>query len=196
MLFPTDLPSFLDLISQHGDAAYSITFGYAASHSLLFTLFGGYAAHSGALSLGTLFVVCWIGSFMGDVVRFWIGRRFGTRWLGSFPRVKRAVQVAARLADSHYFWMILFHRYPHGIRGVAGFAYGMSELPWSAFLLLNFLSAGVWSGAVLSVGYAFGQVSEKLMNDVSSGLGLGMLVAVLGLSWFLSKKLERVVERS
>ena len=73
MLFPTDLPSFLDLISQHGDAAYSITFGYAASHSLLFTLFGGYAAHSGALSLGTLFVVCWIGSFMGDVVRFWIG---------------------------------------------------------------------------------------------------------------------------
>ncbi|MBT3358671.1 MAG: DedA family protein [Rhodospirillales bacterium] len=196
MLFPTDLPSFLDLISQHGDAAYSITFGYAASHSLLFTLFGGYAAHSGALSLGTLFVVCWIGSFMGDVVRFWIGRRFGTRWLGSFPRVKRAVQVAARLADSHYFWMILFHRYPHGIRGVAGFAYGMSELPWSAFLLLNFLSAGVWSGAVLSVGYAFGQVSEKLMDDVSSHLGFGMLVAFLGLSWFLSKKLERVVERS
>ncbi|MBT3260436.1 MAG: hypothetical protein HN366_28950, partial [Deltaproteobacteria bacterium] len=56
--------------------------------------------------------------------------------------------------------------------------------------------AGVWSGAVLSVGYAFGQVSEKLMDDVSSHLGFGMLVAFLGLSWFLSKKLERVVERS
>ncbi|MBL6929547.1 MAG: VTT domain-containing protein [Rhodospirillales bacterium] len=195
MLFPTDLASFLDLISQHGDAAYSVTFAYAASHSLLFTLFGGYAAHSGALSLGTLFIVCWIGSFTGDAIRFWIGRRFGTRWLGSFPRIKRAVLVAARLAESHYFWMILFHRYPHGIRGVAGFAYGMSELPWSAFLVLNFLSAGVWSGTILSVGYAFGQVSEKLMGDVSSQLGFGMLVAFLGLSWFLSKKLERAVEQ-
>jgi hypothetical protein len=28
------------------------------------------------------------------------------------------------------------------------------------------------------------------------GLGLAMLIAFLGLSWLLSKKLERVVERS
>ena len=196
ILFPTDLASFLVLIGQHGDAAYSLVFAYAASHSLLFTLFAGYAAHSGALSLGTLLVVCWFGSFVGDVIRFWIGRRFGTRWLRFSARLERAVQVAARLAESHYFWMILFHRYPHGLRGVAGFAYGMSELPWSAFLLLSFLSAGIWSSAILSVGYAFGQISEKLMGDVSSGLGFGMLVGFLGLSWFLSKKLERVVERS
>ena len=48
MLFPTDLTSFLDLIRQHGDAAYSLMFAYAASHSLLLALFAGYAAHSGA----------------------------------------------------------------------------------------------------------------------------------------------------
>ena len=59
MLFPTDLASFLDLIRQHGDAAYSIMFAYAASHSLLLALFAGYAAHSGALQLGTLILVCW-----------------------------------------------------------------------------------------------------------------------------------------
>lgn len=196
MLFPTDLASFLDLIAQHGSAAYSIMFGYAASHSLLFALFGGYAAHSGALSLVTLIIVCWIGSFTGDVIRFWIGRRFGTGWLKSFPRIQRSIQVAARLAGRHYLWMVLLHRYPHGIRGVAGFAYGMSDLSWSTFLALNYIAAGLWSGAVVSVGYAFGQVSEKLMSDVSSGLGVGMLVAFLGLSWFLSKKLESVAEQS
>jgi membrane protein DedA with SNARE-associated domain len=194
MLFPTDLTSFLDLIRQHGDAAYSLMFGYAASHSLLLALFAGYAAHSGALSFKTLIIVCWCGTFVGDVIRFWIGRRFGTRWLRSFPRVQRAVEIAARLADRHYFWMILFHRYPHGIRGVAGFAYGMSQLPWSTFLALNFVAAGLWAGALVSAGYAFGQVSEKLMSDASSGLGLVMLVMFLGLSWILSKKLERVVE--
>ncbi len=196
MLFPTDLASFLDLIGQHGEAAYSFMFAYATSHSLLFTLFGGYAAHSGALSFGTLLIVCWLGSFTGDVVRFWIGRRFGTGWLGSFPRLQRAIQVTARLAERHCLWMILLHRYPHGIRGVAGFAYGMSELPWSTFLALNFIAAGLWSSVIVSVGYAFGQVSEKLISDVSSGLGFGMLIAFLGLSWFLSKKLERTVERS
>ena len=33
------------------------------------------------------------------------------------------------------------------------------------------------------------------MNDASSGLGLGMLVIFLGLSWILSKKLEQTIER-
>jgi len=196
LLFPTDLASFLDLIRQHGDAAYSVMFAYAASHSLLFALFAGYAAHSGALQLGTLILVCWFGSFAGDAVRFWIGRRFGTRWLGSFPRLKSAVQTAARLADRHYVLMILFHRYPHGIRGVAGFAYGMSRLPWPTFLAINFIAAGAWSCAVVLAGYAFGQVSEKLMTDASSGIASLMLVVFLGFSWILSRKLERVVERS
>jgi len=167
LLFPTDLASFLDLIRQHGDAAYSLMFAYAASHSLLLALFAGYAAHAGALSFGTLIAVCWFGSFSGDVLRFWIGRRFGTRWLGPFPRLERAIGIATRLADRHYLWMILFHRYPHGIRSVAGFAYGMSQLPWSTFLALNFAAAGLWSCAVVSAGFAFGQVSEELMNDAS-----------------------------
>lgn len=195
-MFPTDLASFLEIIRQNGDAAYSLMFAYAASHSLLLALFAGYASHSGALGFGTLVLVCWFGSFTGDVIRFWIGRRYGSRWFRSFPKIERAIATAARLADRHYVWMILFHRYPHGIRGVAGFAYGMSRLPWSTFLALNFVAAGLWSGLVVSAGYAFGQVSEKAMNDASSGLGLVMLAAFLGLSWMLSRKLERAVERN
>jgi hypothetical protein len=35
-------------------------------------------------------------------------------------------------------------------------------------------------------------VSDTVMRDASSQLGLLTLVAFLGLSWFLSKRLERV----
>lgn len=195
MPFPADLTSFLDLIRQHGDVAYSFMFAYAATHSLLLALFAGYAAHSGALGLGTLIVICWFGSFAGDVVRFWIGRRYGASLLERFPRFERLVKTVTRLADRHYAWMILLHRFPNGIRGLAGFAYGMSRLPWPAFLALNFVAAGLWSGTVVSAGYAFGHFSEKSINDASSGLGAVMLIAFLGLSWFLSRKLEQIVER-
>lgn len=195
MAIPTDLASFLDLIRQHGDAAYAILFAYAASHSLLVALFAGYAASSGALSFGTLLAVFCIGSFAGDAVRFWIGRRFGVGWLASFPRLQRTVRIVTELANRHHFWMIQLHRYPHGIRSVAGFAYGMSPLSWPTFLVLNFVAAAVWAGASLSAGYAFGQVSEKAMSDASSGLGFAMLLAFLGLSWILSRKLERALER-
>ena len=196
MTFPTDLASFLELLRLHGDEAYSLIFAFAASHSMLFTLFAGYASSSGALDLGTLITVVWAGSFLGDVIRFWIGRRFGNQWLSRFPRLYRTSQIVVRLVDHYYVWLILFHRYAHGIRGVAGFAYGMSRLPWSTFLLFNFVAAGLWSGVVLSVGHAFGQVSEKLMSDAFSGFGVFMLIVFLVLSWILSRKLERVAERS
>src|SRR5436309_3366583 len=194
-MIPTDLASFLDLGRQHGDAAYGLMFAYAGIHSLILALFASYAAHSGALGLETLIVVCWLGSFTGDVIRFWIGRRFGTRWHGFLPRLQRAVERTARLADRHSVWMILFHRYPLGIRGIAGFAYGMSWLPWPTFLVLNFAAAGVWSCTVVSAGYAFGQVSDKLVGDVSLGLGVAMLATFVALFWFLGRRLDRLAGR-
>jgi len=196
VIFPTDLASFLELLRLHGDEAYGLIFAFASSHSLLLTLFAGYAASSDALDLGTLIAVVWAGSFTGDAFRFWIGRRFGNQWLSPFPRLHRTSQLVVRLVDRYYVWLILFHRYPHGIRGVAGFAYGMSRLSWPTFMAFNFVAAGLWAGVVLLAGHAFGQVSEKLMSDAFSGLGTVMLIVFLVLSWFLSKKLERVAEQS
>ena len=196
MIYPTDLASFLELLRLHGDEAYGLIFAFAGSHSLLLTLFAGYASSSGALDLGTLIAVVWAGSFLGDAVRFWIGRYFGNQWLSPFPKLHRTSQIVIQLVDRYYVWLILFHRYPHGIRGVAGFAYGMSRLPWPTFMAFNFVAAGLWSGAILSAGHAFGQISEKLMTDAFSGLGLIMLIVFLVLSWILSKKLERVAEQS
>ena len=196
MIFPTDLASFLELLRTHGDEAYGLIFAFAASHSLLLTLFAGYASSSGSLDLGTLVAVVWAGSFLGDTIRFGIGRFFGTKWLSPFPRLQRTSQIVVRLVDRYYVWLILFHRYPHGIRSVAGFAYGMSRLSWPTFLAFNFVAAGLWSGVILSAGHAFGQISEKLLNDAFSGIGVVMLIVFLALSWVLSKKLERVAEQS
>lgn len=195
MIFPTDLASFLELLRLYGNEAYGLIFAFAASHSLMLTLFAGYASSSGSLDLGTLVAVVWAGSFLGDMIRFGIGRFFGTQWLSPFPRLKRTSQIVVRLVDRYYVWLILFHRYPHGIRGVAGFAYGMSRLSWPTFLAFNFVAAGIWSGVVLSAGHAFGQISEKLLNDAFSGIGMFMLLVFLALSWVLSKKLERVAEQ-
>ena len=196
LIFPTDLASFLELLRLHGDEAYGLIFAFAASHSLLLTLFAGYASSSGSLDLGTLVAVVWAGSFLGDTIRFGIGRFFGTQWLSAFPRLQRTSQIVVRLVDRYYVWLILLHRYPHGIRGVAGFAFGMSRLSWPTFLVFNFVAAGIWSGVVLSAGHAFGQISEKLLNDAFSGIGMVMLIVFLALSWVLSKKLERIAEQS
>lgn len=191
-----DLASFLDFIRGHGDAVYGFLAVYSMANSLLLALFAGYAAQAGALGYEQALAACWAGTFAGDALRFWVGRRFGTHWLRRIPRLQRAVEAAARLAARHHVWMILIHRYPRIIRNVAGFAYGASALSWPRFLVLNFMAAGLWAGIAVSVGYGFGFVSEKTMTDALSMFGIAMLVAFLALTWFLTRRLERVMERN
>jgi len=194
-MFPTDLEHFFGLVRQYGEVAYSFMFGYAMLHTLLLAIFAGYAAQAGALQFWPLLAVCWIGTYMGDVVRFWIGRRFGTRWLRRWPRLEHGVKTAARLADRHHVWMMMMHRFPYGVRGIAGFAYGASSLSWPRFLAWNVVAAGLWAAATVGSGYAFGFVAEKTLSDAASGLGIAMLVVFLALAWVLSRRLGRVMEQ-
>ena len=194
MLFPTDLASFLDLIRQHGNAAYSFMFAYAASHSLLLALFAGYAAHSGALSFGTLIVVCWFGSFAGDVIRFWIGRRFGARWLERFhgsnapSRRSPAGEPSPCLDDPV---PSLPERHPRGRRVC---------LRDVATALVHFPGAQFCRGGPLVLRHRLGRLCLRPgLGEVDKrrffGPGFVMLLAFLGLSWMLSKKLDQIVER-
>lgn len=194
-MFPTDLASFLELIRQHGPLAYGLMFGFASANALLQTLFAGYVAGSGALDPVTLFTICWAGSFTGDTVRFGVGRWLGKGWLARYPRLDRLVTGIARLAERNHVWMIMMHRYPHGIRSAAAFAYGVSALSWRTFLPLNLISAGIWAAVVVAAGYAFSRVSEKVMTDSASGIGLAMLLAFLGLAWLMSRRLEQAMQR-
>jgi membrane protein DedA with SNARE-associated domain len=191
-----DLTQLLDAIREHGDIALGFVFARAAWNDLLLPLFAGYAAHLGALEWTTVIAVCWSASFLGDTMRFWIGRRWGASLIRRFPKFERGSATVLRLVDRHHLWMLLVHRYPPGLRALAGFAFGMSALSWLRFLPLNLLSSGLWAAIVVGVGYSFGHLSEQVLGQAASRFALGLLVAFLAAAWLLSKKLERVIERS
>ena len=189
-----DLAYLLDLIRQHGDLVYAVILGYAASHSLLVAVLAGYAAHHGALDVSKVILLCWAGSFAGDIIRFGIARKYGGRLLASFPRIARGAQGVARLIDRHWWWLPLVHRYPHGIRSLGAFAFGLSKMPWGHFAALNVVAAGLWAAMTVSIGYAFGQISEDVLGDTVSSLSAATLVLFLAVTWLLSKRLERAMQ--
>jgi membrane protein DedA with SNARE-associated domain len=193
---PTDLNQLLTIIREHGELAYSFVFIWAAGNSLILILLTGYAAHLGAFDWGKLVAVCWFGAFAGDAIRFWIGRRFGSKWLSSFPRIERALQLTSRLVEHHSRWFVFVYRFPNGIRSLAGFAFGISSMPTRVFLLLNFISAGLWSVVTVSLGYAFSQLTDKVLTDAASGVAMAALILFVAVFWLLGKRLDRVIEKS
>lgn len=189
-----DLAQLTELIRQNGETIYAFIFAYAASHALLVALFAGYAAQLGLLDPTKTIAFCWIGSFAGDVFRFWLARRYGEGLLTKFPRVARHTEAVKRMVHRHALWLPLVHRYPYGIRGLGAFAYGLSNMSWSSFLVLNFIGAGLWAAPTVAAGYAFGQVSDKVLGDAVTSLSVASLILFLAVSWILSRKLEQAMQ--
>jgi len=194
LLFPTDLTSFIELIRQNGDAAYSLMFAYATSHSMLLALFAGYAAHSGALSFGTVIMACWLGSFAGDQCYFWLGRQFGVRLLDRFPRWRHGVDAALHWLERYDTGFILSFRFIYGVRNFSSFALGLSAVKWERFLRLNFLAAGVWAATFVAVGFFLGHAFRAVLGDIARSFGLvmlGVFIAVWVGIWLLHRTQRR-----
>lgn len=194
-MLPTDLASFTAMLQQHRDIVYALMFGIASAHAMLYVLFAGYMANAGALDPVKLAVVCCAGSFAGDALRFGIARVLGISWLAGYPRIVAVLDKIGRLAERNQVWMVLTHRYPHGIRGAAAFAYGISRMTWSTFLTLNLVAAAIWAVAIVGAGYAFGRVSEQVLQQSASQVGAVMLLAFLVIAWVMSRRLDETIDR-
>jgi membrane protein DedA with SNARE-associated domain len=188
-----DLAQILDIIRDQGDAIYALLVSGSAWNSLLLPLFAGYAVRLDALAYMPTVAAVWAGGFLGDEVRFWLARKYGSGLFAQMPKLRAGIERAARVVDRHQWWLVFVYRYPHGIRGVAAFAFGLSNMPRLRFSALNFVSAGIWSNALVAAGYAFADVSDRALGETATQAALVLLAAFLGLAWILSKRLEKTV---
>ena len=137
------------LIIDNGAWFYAITFAWTFLEGETFVIFAGAASSQGMLNIYVLIAVAWIGSFCGDQMYFFIGRRFGKRLLKRFPKLQGGVMVALDMLHKYHVVFILTYRFIYGVRNFASFAMGMSELPWSRFVGLNFIAATGKHGAII-----------------------------------------------
>ncbi|NTU77005.1 MAG: DedA family protein [Alphaproteobacteria bacterium] len=198
----------LELIRQHGDWFYLLTFVWTALEGETFVIFAALAAQHGLLNIGALFSAAWMGSFLGDQVFFFLGRRFGTRIIRRFPRLQPKLDKAFSLLEKYATVYILSYRFMYGIRNISGIAIGMSRLPWRRFALLNIIASFVWAFAFCGAGYLFGDVIEHLgrrkeeVVDYSvrefmlAALGIFSLIIIsrLAVLYWQRRKVEKEIE--
>lgn len=148
------------------------TYGYGAvfagtlleGESVL--LLAGFAAHRGYLDLASVVGVAILGSFLGDQLWFYLGRRHGPALLARYPRYAASAARAQALLAKYHLPLILSVRFLYGLRTVLPFTIGMSEIPALRFQLLNFAGAVLWSVTITAAGYLFGNAVEYILGDL------------------------------
>ena len=182
-----------ETIRAYGDWFYVVTFVWTFLEGETFVLFAGLAARQDILRLDLLIIVAWLGSFCGDQVYFWIGRRWGHSLLRRFPRWAPGVHAALDLLRRYNTWFILSFRFIYGVRNFSSFAMGTSGLSWPRFLILNFIAAGVWAVTFAGAGYIVGATFEHLLGDLALVFGLVMLTIFAVVILFIARSQRRRV---
>jgi membrane protein DedA with SNARE-associated domain len=184
------------LIAEYGVLVYAIIFAWAFLEGETFVIFAGIAAHNGSLSLMAVFLCAWFGSFAGDQLYFWIGRRWGDRLLIKIPRWRPQVDMGLDFLRRYDTVFILSFRFLYGVRQVASFAIGMSRVAPARFAFLNFVAAGVWAGAFAGFGYFVGQVFGAFLGDLGQIFGLVMIGVLAGTLLVISRLNRRRARRT
>lgn len=189
------MQEILAKIQEYGDIFYVITFIWTAVEGETFVIFAGYAAHLGLLSLPTLIACAWLGSFCGDQVYFFLGRRYGATLIKKFPKWEPRVARAMDLLHRYNTGFILSFRFIYGVRNVSSFAVGMSGISWARFSILNFIAAGVWAVSFAGTGYLFGAAFKDMLGDYALYITVGMLIGFITLAWWIMSAPERREKR-
>jgi membrane protein DedA with SNARE-associated domain len=146
----------------------------------------GLAAHRGYLALPWVIATATIGSFFGDQLFFFLGRRYGPQLLQRFPILAARAPRMRALLERYHLPIILGIRFLYGLRTVGPMVIGMSRVPWPRFFLLNLLGAAIWASSVSTCGYLFGEVLSLAIKDVRHyEAALLAVIAALGIAFWL-----------
>jgi membrane protein DedA with SNARE-associated domain len=153
----------------------------------------GFAAHRGYLELPWVMLIAFVGSFLGDQMYFFLGRRHGRAILARFPRMQPSAEKVHALLERYHAPLIVALRFLYGIRTVGPMAIGMSKVPAARFLFFNALGGLIWAPLIAGGGYLFGNALELVLEDArryeeAALWGLLALGALLGLFHWLHGK--------
>ena len=180
-----DLPA---LLHQYG---YLVIFlGTLAEGESLLVL-GSYFAHRGYLELGGVMLTAFVGAVCGDQLFFHLGRRHAKGLLERFPRLRDKVNVALRRVEDHQVKVVLSMRFLWGLRIALPVALGLTNMSARRYLLVNLVSAAIWSTVFSLAGYGVSRVLSQVIGNlhhyewwIAGGL---LLIAVIAAAWHFGR---------
>lgn len=181
------------MLQEYG---YWLILGWTLIEGETIVIIAGVAAAAGHMKLWMIVLVAWIGSYCGDQIYFFIGKRYGPTLLRKFPWVQGPVDRAGRLLKKYDIWFILTFRFLYGVRNVTPPALALAGVSHKRFAFLNFFAAGIWAVAFAGAGYLFGQAFKSVLDDAHKYFGyviLGLFGAAI--SWGLYHTIRGVIKR-
>jgi membrane-associated protein len=181
------LPDHLrTFISTNGNLVYGLLFliifcetglvvtPFLPGDSLLFAI-GAIAADPTAnLNIWIAAIILLVAAILGDTVNYWIGRKFGSWMMRTFPKIVKP----SHIEKTNEFFVryggktIIIARFVPIVRTFAPFVAGSGQMNYRRFMYFNVIGAILWVGLILPCGWFFGNIPVVKANFELVVLGI------------------------
>jgi len=126
-------------------------------------------------------------ALVGDAIWYWIGYRYGERFVVRYGRFFGLTSVHIHVAKSlflqHHAPILFLSKIVNGL-GIAIailFTAGMSRVPFGRYMVLNAIGEAIWSGIIVVVGFYFGSLYVEIKDEFGrfSLVVLGLLIFII-----------------
>lgn len=143
------------------------------------------AAH-GKLSITAVLITAIVGTTLGGLVGYWIGRKGGRALILRFGRYIRIGEPELDRLEASFasygMWFVLAARFFEVLRQIQGIVSGTVEMPFRRFFFANLAGGVLWS-AVWGLGSW--KLGRQIRNVDDLTEKAGLIVVVLGLGVLL-----------
>jgi membrane protein DedA with SNARE-associated domain len=157
----------------------------------------GYLAGEGQFNVALVALAATVGSVVGALVLYGLGRAIGEdrlkRWLDRVPLVDLDdLERADRWFDRYGRWAVLIGRVIPVVRSLVSIPAGADRMPLGQFVGLTALGSGVWNAIFVGLGYALGSQWQQI-GRYSNWVNIGLYAtfAVLIGAWVVKRVRKR-----
>lgn len=171
-------------LKEYGDYGYALILFITFIEGETIVILAGIAAKLEYLNINWVIVCAIVGSFSGDQLWFYMGRRWGPQIIAKRPSWQASAKKVYGILDRHKYWLMLTFRFYYGLRNVTPFVIGSAGISRLLFFTLNLIGAIIWAFAFAYAGYYIGKGFVTLLGKYHLWF-LGGLVLVAFSIWLV-----------
>lgn len=161
---------------------------FPPSPSDVVVIIGSTLIASTSLGFAPVLFITSIGSALGFVLMYYLGKLFGEKILRS-GRLKFVDEQSLYKVDvwfrKHGYKLILANRFLPGTRSVVSFFSGMHELHLLKVFIFSAISAFMWNAVIIYMGMKLGQNVEKIDSYLSAYSNIIIALTLIVIIFFV-----------
>ncbi len=161
---------------------------FPPSPSDVVVIIGSTLIASTSLGFAPVLFITSIGSALGFILMYYLGKLFGEKILRS-GRLKFVDEQSLYKVDvwfrKHGYKLILANRFLPGTRSVVSFFSGMHELHLLKVFIFSAISAFMWNAVIIYMGMKLGQNVEKIDSYLSAYSNIIIALTLIVIIFFV-----------